>query len=195
MAAASPRQLRTKRARGRNGNTPNSKNSKSRESSAESTENADRYSCAVCCAFFTAESDSNQTNLMVFCDRCDVSVHQYCYGYPLTPTVPKDEWICDLCNSEESTSAQCVLCPMEGGAMKRTTCWRWCHLQCAMFMPEAFFRIPDSNECIDVLKVPQRRFRNQCCYCGIAKGATVDCCQANCGRTYHVSCAFARNVC
>lgn len=30
----------------------------------------------------------------------------------------------------------CILCPVLGGAMKRTDCGRWCHLACARWVPE-----------------------------------------------------------
>ena len=89
---------------------------------------------------------------------------------------------------------KCALCPVSGGAMKRTTCWRWCHLQCAMWIPEAFFRSPDTNECIDILKIPKFRFGNRCCYCSKIMGATLDCCKANCKKQYHVSCALKRKA-
>ena len=36
--------------------------------------------CAVCGDGFSAEP-----NLIVFCERCDVAVHQQCYGIPELP--------------------------------------------------------------------------------------------------------------
>eukprot|EP01083_Nonionella_stella_P108513 315745_1 len=147
------------------------------------------YTCVVCNAFFTEDTADN---LMVFCDRCNVAVHQGCYGYPLQQ-IPKGEWLCDACLSEDA-KPECVLCATYGGAMKRTTCWRWCHLQCAIWIPEAFFRLPDSNECIDILQIQQSRFGHKCCFCEHSKGATMECCQANCNKRYHVICARKQNA-
>ena len=64
-----------------------------------------------------------------------------------------------------------------------------------MWIPEAFFRLPDTNECIDISKIPRSKFGHKCCYCNKTHGATLDCCQANCIKTYHVSCAIKQKVC
>ena len=78
--------------------------------------------------------------------------------------------------------------------MKRTTCWRWCHIQCALWIPETFFRFADGNDIIDVLKIPQSRFNLTCYYCNKKNGACIRCCQHQCDRTYHVSCAIQNQV-
>eukprot|EP01084_Bolivina_argentea_P124449 220522_1 len=159
----------------------------------DSNESMSAYSCVICSAFFTESTAECPLNLMVYCDKCNVGVHQSCYGYPLVPNVPKDEWICDVCQSDD-VEPKCILCSMSGGAMKKTICWRWCHLQCAIWIPEAFFRCPDSNECIDILKIPKSRFGKQCCFCFRNQGATLDCCQAHCNKQYHVVCAMKQKA-
>lgn len=42
------------------------------------------FSCDVCC-----ERVSSPENEIVLCDYCNVAVHQFCYGYPLSVSVPK----------------------------------------------------------------------------------------------------------
>jgi hypothetical protein len=71
----------------------------------------------------------------------------------------------------------CVLCPVKGGAMKRTTDWKWAHLACALWIPEVFFRNPDGREPIDYLQIPMMRWNLKCCHCGKKTGACMQCSQ------------------
>ena len=84
--------------------------------------------CSICNKFYTDCDD----NLMVYCDKCDIGCHQQCYGYPIDTNVPDNEWYCDTCKYDNNPI--CMLCPNKNGVMKRTTCWRWCHIQCALCM-------------------------------------------------------------
>ena len=62
------------------------------------------------------QPDSEETNEMVFCDACDICVHQACYGIQ---NIPAGSWLCHPCRKGIKNSS-CVLCPLSGGAMKRT---------------------------------------------------------------------------
>lgn len=42
--------------------------------------------------------DAAQTNQIVYCERCDVAVHQLCYGIA---AVPEGDWLCDPCREHE----------------------------------------------------------------------------------------------
>lgn len=97
--------------------------------------------CAVCSDGFSAPP-----NVILFCDRCDVPVHQQCYN---VVEIPKHEWLCWPCREHEdelirqgktreeirppslslehrsqlpggSKEAVCALCPIKGGAFRRT---------------------------------------------------------------------------
>lgn len=57
---------------------------------------------------------------MVFCDGCDVCVHQACYG---VQNIPEGKWYCRTCAI--GLKPQCELCPKKGGAMKPTRFVYW----------------------------------------------------------------------
>lgn len=61
------------------------------------------------------QPESEDENEMVFCDSCNVAVHQMCYGIP---QVPAGTWFCRACAAGVKPS--CILCPNTGGAFKST---------------------------------------------------------------------------
>lgn len=83
--------------------------------------------CDVC-----RSPDSEEGNDMVFCDKCNICVHQACYGIL---KVPEGSWLCRSCVL--GIHPQCLLCPKKGGAMKTTrTGTKWAHVSCALWIPE-----------------------------------------------------------
>lgn len=135
---------------------------------------------------------------IVYCDGegCEVAVHPDCYGTPLSSRIPEDDWYCDACRFAAISlgSVQCVLCPNECGALKRTTDARWVHVQCAMWVPEAFFRLPEGKEAIDVLRIPSYRWRDKCYLCELSSGACVRCSEKGCSKSFHVSCGLQQKL-
>ena len=83
------------------------------EEQNEEDENDDIV-CNVC-----GDGNFEDDNLILFCSKCDVAVHQKCYGIVV---VPEEDWICHLCKSftDKNTinNMECILCPNRGGAMK-----------------------------------------------------------------------------
>lgn len=65
--------------------------------------------------FYDFQPDAEDTNEMVFCDGCNICVHQACYGIM---KVPQGSWLCRICAL--AIKPDCVLCPRTGGAMKCT---------------------------------------------------------------------------
>ncbi|KAH9519895.1 Protein Jade-1 [Bulinus truncatus] len=85
--------------------------------------------------------ESEDTNEMVFCDGCDICVHQACYGIQ---TIPEGSWLCRICAL--GIKPMCLLCPKRGGAMKSTKSGtKWTHVSCALWIPEVSIGCPEKN--------------------------------------------------
>lgn len=69
--------------------------------------------CQVC-----TSGDYSDTNQIVFCSKCNVSVHQLCYGLA---EVPEEDWVCQVCLEfgPKGKYLDCALCSCRGGAMKQ----------------------------------------------------------------------------
>lgn len=48
--------------------------------------------------FVNYSPETEDGNEMVFCDRCNICVHQACYGIT---EIPDDEWLCSPCRSSK----------------------------------------------------------------------------------------------
>ena len=70
------------------------------------------------------------------------SVRQSCYNVTEVPD-PEVGWLCDVCEitgGVKSLQPRCCLCPVEGGALKRTVDpKKWAHVACVQCIPEVFF--------------------------------------------------------
>ena len=113
---------------------------------------------------------SYDDNQILYCEGCDVAVHQECYG---VRAVPKGDWFCRVCeggakkgkpsskekpsggkkgknaekkgkpNAEKAEKKKtCLVCDAAGGALKPVAGGRdrWCHLFCSNWMPELFIK-------------------------------------------------------
>ncbi|KAG7259949.1 hypothetical protein CRUP_027015 [Coryphaenoides rupestris] len=141
---------------------------------------------AVCC--ICMDGDGADSNVILFCDACDIGVHQECYGVPY---VPEGQWLCRPCMQRPAPPAQCLFCPNRGGALKRTVDNRWGHVACALWVPEVGFLDTVFIEPIDgVGNVPPARWKLTCSLCKEkGAGACIQCHRANCYTAFHVSCA------
>lgn len=94
---------------------------------------------------------------MVFCDSCNICVHQACYGIT---AIPSGSWLCRTC--AQGQRPECVLCPNKGGAMKCTRSGqKWAHVSCALWIPEVSVGCVEKMEPITkISSIPVRiRFR------------------------------------
>uniref|UniRef100_A0A8C6TE56 Jade family PHD finger 3 n=1 Tax=Neogobius melanostomus TaxID=47308 RepID=A0A8C6TE56_9GOBI len=134
--------------------------------------------CDVC-----RSPDSEEGNDMVFCDKCNICVHQACYGIV---KVPMGNWLCRTCVL--GIDPQCLLCPKKGGAMKATRAGtKWGHVSCALWIPEVSIACPERMEPITkVSHIPQSR----CFLCVLFNQCSVK----NCTIPFHVTCAFEHSL-
>ena len=87
-----------------------------KEEQEEEDENDDIV-CYVC-----GDGEYEDDNLILFCSKCNMTVHQKCYGILV---IPEEDWLCHLCKAfndvEVSKNMECILCSKLGGAMKPCT--------------------------------------------------------------------------
>ena len=116
----------------------------------------------------SVQPDSEDNDEILFCDGCNVAVHQSCYG---VPEIPQGTWYCRACASgarkptppelstgthlpyalrrapeqplEAHLAPACALCPGLGGALKTVSDDKfagcWAHVSCALWIPECGF--------------------------------------------------------
>ncbi len=139
--------------------------------------------CGVC-----FNGDSNSGNEMVVCDKCDIAVHQACYG---VRQLPVGKWLCRVCQAGLS-EVSCVLCPGKKGALKPTTDGRWAHVLCGLWIPETQFSDPAAMEPLaNIDKIPALRWKLTCNICQTPYGACIQCSGPQCRAAFHPLCCQA----
>ena len=114
-------------------------------------EDNDDAVCSVC-----GDGEYEDDNLILFCSKCNMAIHQKCYGVLI---IPDGDWICHLCKSFKDINycknMECILCPNLGGAMKPCTLRKSSHSYKVMiknrknpFLKDNFNKIYNLNNSI-----------------------------------------------
>ncbi|CAG8781227.1 29574_t:CDS:10, partial [Gigaspora margarita] len=157
-------------------------------------ENPEDSTCAIC-----DDGECENCNAIVFCDGCNLAVHQDCYGIPY---IPEGQWLCRKCIVSPETPVACIsklrmkdnvyVC----GAFKKTNTNRWAHLLCALWIPEVGLSNPVYMEPIDNIEgIPRGRWKLKCYICEKKMGACIQCQNTHCCTAFHVTCARKAKLC
>ncbi|KRH94452.1 PHD finger protein BR140/LIN-49 [Pseudoloma neurophilia] len=135
------------------------------------------------CSFIATTPNNN----LIYCDGCNIAVHQECYGVPIIPSGP---WFCKPCLFQIKYLT-CRFCQKPGGAFKMTNQNNWAHVVCVLWNENLFFsnvvfmepiEEPEQNE----LEGPPQR----CNICRSYRGQKIKCAYLECCELYHVTCAI-----
>ncbi|KAG0680506.1 nuA3 HAT complex component nto1 [Pichia californica] len=145
-------------------------------------EHQDEQACAIC-----DSSECDNTNSIIFCDGCDIAVHQDCYGVSFIPEGP---WLCRRCLIARNSVEKCIFCPSITGAFKQTDGGDWAHVLCALWTPVLYFANPIYMEPIEGIEnIPKSRWKLICYICKQKEGVCIQCSKPSCFAAYHVTCA------
>jgi len=126
---------------------------------------------------------------MLQCDSCRMTVHMNCYG--VSEYHNGKLWLCDVCRLPGlKRPPPCMLCPVEGGAMKLTDSGRWCHLACARWISELCIDPSKPVAITNTDKISSARGKLTCVLCKQPYGACIQCnADPKCYTSFHVLCA------
>ncbi|GMH21744.1 hypothetical protein Nepgr_023586 [Nepenthes gracilis] len=143
--------------------------------------------CAIC--RWVEDWDYNK---MIICNRCQIAVHQECYGAQSVQDFTS--WVCRACE-DPNVERECCLCPIKGGALKPTDIdTLWVHVTCAWFRPEVAFQDHEKMEpAMGILRIPSNAFVKKCVICWQIHGSCIQCCK--CATYYHAMCALRAGYC
>ena len=151
--------------------------------------------------------DEEKKDDLVICEKCNVSVHQSCYGHGLLENFPQDAWYCERCielmkqeqqnqGSCDPKQFMCLLCSDLKGIIVKTNIG-WVHLTCVNWMPEIWFTDEALKNHISG-EITKERTNLVCSYCKGKNKKKVGCCiqcdYKDCPTSFHVRCAIEQEL-
>ncbi|KAJ6637762.1 PHD finger protein 14 [Pseudolycoriella hygida] len=161
-------------------------------------ENAKLLATPICCCCLGDRSDDS--NEIVECDNCGMSVHEGCYGISDSGSVSStvsscstEPWFCEACKANISDPV-CELCPNKGGIFKETDVGKWVHLVCALYVPGVAFGEVDLLSSVTLFEMPYSKWgAKSCSLCDDVRyartGVCIGCDAGMCKTFFHVTCA------
>lgn len=150
----------------------------------------------ICCACLGDRSDD--TNEIVECDGCKITVHEGCYGISdsisVSSTVSScstEPWFCDPCKANVR-HPDCELCPNKGGIFKETDCGKWVHLVCSLYVPGVAFGEVDQLSSVTLFEMQYSKWgAKTCSLCEddhfARTGVCIGCDAGMCKTYFHVT--------
>lgn len=145
--------------------------------------------CAIC-----GKDESREDNQIVYCDGCNVAVHQHCYQLE---TVPQGSWFCRRCakltredKPVDAATTECLCCSRHGGALvpMQAPKHTYVHYVCA-FWDDSLS--PNPRGYMQGWGTAKRSAnRYLCALCGRRRGTCVHCDGVDCPAYMHVTCAM-----
>lgn len=163
---------------------------------SHSSATAKLLSTPVCCACLGDRSDDS--NEIVECDGCKITVHEGCYGVSESVSVSStvsscstEPWFCEACRANVK-DPDCELCPNKGGIFKETDCGRWVHLVCALYVPGVAFGEVDQLSMVTLFEMQYNKWgAKSCSLCEDERfarsGVSIGCDAGMCKTYFHVT--------
>lgn len=153
-------------------------------------------STPICCACLSDRSDD--TNEIVTCDCCRITVHEGCYGVSDTASISStvsscstEPWFCEPCKANIK-NPDCELCPNKGGIFKETDCGKWVHLVCALYVPGVAFGEVDQLSSVTLFEMQYNKWGAKTCSLCVndhfaRTGVCIGCDAGMCKNFFHVT--------
>lgn len=164
----------------------------------------DEDACDIC-----LDDDFNDENPIVYCDGCDICVHQGCYGIT-DAEMAHDHWYCKRCTAQNGSASNDQLCLICGTSntdfsMKRLKytdgppspdeASLWVHCLCYRLFPGLIYEPEDAKQLLSaaisasIAKQRSSVLQKQCSGCSSNSGSLVRCqAPVGCQRYYHPPC-------
>ena len=165
-------------------------------SKSHSNATAKLLTTLVCCACLGDRSD--ESNEIVECDGCNITVHEGCYGVSESVSVSStisscstEPWFCEACKANVK-DPDCELCPNRGGIFKETDCGKWVHLVCALYVPGVAFGEVDQLSMVTLFEMQYNKWgAKMCSLCDDERfartGVCIGCDAGMCKTYFHVT--------